>query len=303
MIYTVTFNPAIDYVMRMDKMETGGVNRSAAEEFYIGGKGINVSAVLKELGVESVALGFTAGFTGAAIEQGLAAQGIRSDFVRLEKGISRINVKIKCGKETELNGQGPDIPQSAVEELFRKLDKLSDGDTLVLAGSIPHSMPSDIYERILARLYGRDIRFVVDTSGELLLKSLKYKPFLIKPNNCELEEIFGSKAEGLEDITVYAGRLREMGARNVLVSLAGDGAVLLDELGRIHRCTACKGRVKNSVGAGDSMVAGFIAGFRQGDFGSALRLGTAAGGATAFSDGLAKREMIFELLSQLGEKI
>lgn len=299
MVYTVTFNPAIDYVVHTGEMKLGMTNRSEREEMYFGGKGINVSIVLRELGVDSKALGFTAGFTGEAIEKGLADMGIDTDFVRLENGNSRINVKIKSEEETELNGQGPDIDDDAVAALFEKLEALRDGDTLVLAGSIPSSLPSDIYERILAKLAGRDIRTVVDATKDLLLNVLKYKPFLIKPNNHELGEMFGVALSTDADIEKYARKLQEMGARNVLISMAGDGAMLIDETGEKHRCGVCKGTVKNSVGAGDSMVAGFTAGIQNGDYEYALKLGTAAGGATAFSDGLAQKEKIAELLETL----
>lgn len=299
MVYTVTFNPAIDYVVHTGEMKLGMTNRSEREEMYFGGKGINVSIVLRELGVDSKALGFTAGFTGEAIEKGLADMGIDTDFVRLENGNSRINVKIKSEEETELNGQGPDIDDDAVAALFEKLEALRDGDTLVLAGSIPSSLPSDIYERILAKLAGRDIRTVVDATKDLLLNVLKYKPFLIKPNDHELGEMFGVALSTDADIEKYARKLQEMGARNVLISMAGDGAMLIDETGEKHRCGVCKGTVKNSVGAGDSMVAGFTAGIQNGDYEYALKLGTAAGGATAFSDGLAQKEKIAELLETL----
>ncbi len=299
MVYTVTFNPAIDYVVKTDKMKSGEVNRANEERMYFGGKGINVSLVLRELGIKSRAFGFIAGFTGEAIENGLASQGIETGFVRLKNGFSRINVKIKSDEETELNGRGPDIPDDAVKELFEKLEMIEDGDTIVLAGSIPPSLPSDIYEKILAHLEGRKIRTVVDATKDLLLNVLKYHPFLVKPNNHELGEMFGVKLETTEQIAEYAGKLRDMGARNVLVSMAGDGALLLDENGKIHTCGVCKGTVKNSVGAGDSMVAGFIAGSENGDYEYALKLGTACGGATAFSDGLAVKEDIFRLLEEL----
>ena len=299
MVYTVTFNPAIDYVVHTGEMKLGATNRSEREEMYFGGKGINVSIVLRELGIDSKAFGFTAGFTGEAIEKGLADVGIDTDFVRLEKGNSRINVKMKASEETELNGQGPDIDDKAISALFEKLDKLSDGDTLVLAGSIPSSLPADIYERILERLSGRNIRVVVDATKDLLLNVLKYKPFLIKPNNHELGEMFGVTLNSDEEIETYARKLQEMGAVNVLISMAGDGAMLIDEYGKMHRCGVCKGVVKNSVGAGDSMVAGFIAGVLNGDYEYALKLGTAAGGATAFSDGLATKEEITELVKTL----
>ncbi|MCR4637710.1 1-phosphofructokinase [Ruminococcus sp.] len=299
MVYTVTFNPAIDYVVHTAEMRLGEVNRSSSEEMYFGGKGINVSIVLNELGTPSIALGFTAGFTGEAIENGIKAMGIKSDFVRLKTGNSRINVKIKAGEETELNGQGPHIDDEALEALFVKLDKLSDGDTLVLAGSIPSSLPSDIYERIMQRLSDRKIRTVVDATNDLLLNVLKYKPFLIKPNNHELGEMFGVTLSEDEEIERYARKLKDRGAINVLISMAGDGAMLIDENGKCHRCGVCKGKVRNSVGAGDSMVAGFLTGAQNGDYEYALKLGTAAGGATAFSDGLAVKTKIEELLAQL----
>lgn len=300
MIYTVTFNPAIDYVVHIGDMKTGQVNRSEHEEMFFGGKGINVSVVLKELGIDSKALGFTAGFTGEAIENGLEEMGIDTDFVRLAKGNSRINVKIKSAQETDLNGQGPEISEAELEKLFQKLDELNDGDTLILAGSIPASLPENVYERILERLSGRDIRAVVDATGRLLMNVLKYEPFLIKPNDHELGEMFAVKINNMDDALKYAQKLREMGARNVLVSMAEKGAMLLDENGKVHRCGVCTGTVKNSVGAGDSMVAGFVAGVSEGGYGYALKLGTAAGGATAFSEGLAKREDIIRLLAQLG---
>lgn len=299
MIYTVTFNPAIDYVIRTGAIKTGAVNRTSSEQFFFGGKGINVSFVLAELGVKSKALGFVAGFTGAAIETGIREKGIDADFVHIEDGFSRINIKIKADEETEINGQGPKITEDALEQLYEKLDRLTDGDTIVLAGSIPGSLPSDIYEKILARLADRKIRAVVDASGKLLLNVLKYRPFLIKPNNFELEEMFGVKLETVEQIKCYARKLKEMGAQNVLVSMAGDGALLLDETGNFHHCGVCRGEVRNSVGAGDSMVAGFIAGVEKGDYSYALKLGTACGGATAFSDGLATREEITRLMSEL----
>lgn len=299
MVYTVTFNPAIDYVVHTGEMKLGATNRSEKEEMYFGGKGINVSIVLRELGIDSKALGFTAGFTGEAIEKGLSEMGINADFVRLKNGNSRINVKIKSTEETELNGQGPDIDEAAINALFAKLDKLSDGDTLILAGSIPSSLPSDIYEKILGRLSGRNIKTVVDATKDLLLNVLKYKPFLVKPNNHELGEMFGTELKTDEEIEKYARKLQEMGAVNVLISMAGDGAMLIDEYGKMHRCGVCRGTVRNSVGAGDSMVAGLTAGSLKGDYEYALKLGTAAGGATAFSDGLAEKAKIDELLKTL----
>lgn len=308
MIYTVTFNPAVDYVVHLDELTVGATNRSRSEQMYVGGKGINVSKVLAELGIRSKALGFAAGFTGRAIEEGARKMGVETDLVHLEEGCSRINVKIKndkvtLDKETEINGQGPAIPEKALNELFRKLDELKNGDILVLAGSIPDTLPNDIYEKISARLSRRNIRSVVDATGKLLLNVLKYKPFLVKPNSHELGEMFGTELKSDEEIVACAKKLKEMGAVNVLVSMAGDGAILLDEHGEIHRCAACRGTVKNSVGAGDSMVAGFLAGILTephiGDHRYALKLASAAGGATAFSDGLAKKDEIYELLKQL----
>lgn len=299
MIYTVTFNPAIDYVVRTGEMKVGVVNRTESEEIYFGGKGLNVSIILNELGIKSEALGFVAGFTGEAIENGMAKDGIKTDFVHLNNGFSRINVKIQSSFETEINGQGPEISEENIEELFKKLNKIQDGDTIVLAGSIPASLPSDIYERILEYLKNKKIRAIVDATGDLLMNVLKYKPFLIKPNNFELEEIFGVELKTAEDVSEYALKLKEMGAVNVLVSMAGDGAILADENGKIHACGVCSGIVKNSVGAGDSMVAGFIAGCEKKSYEYALKLGTAAGGATAFSDGLAKKDLIYSLLEQL----
>lgn len=299
MIYTVTFNPAIDYVVHADEIKSGEVNRTNSEQIFFGGKGINVSFVLAELGIKSKALGFVAGFTGEAIEKGVKEKGIDADFVHVKNGFSRINVKIKSNEETEINGQGPIIDEEALRELLFKLEKIKSEDTLVLAGSIPNTLPSDMYEKILSLVAHKGIRVVVDASKDLLLNVLKFNPFLVKPNNHELGEIFDVKLETVEQVVYYAAKLRNMGARNVLVSMAGDGAVLLDENGYFHTCGVCKGTVKNSVGAGDSMVAGFIAGFEGGDYERALMLGTACGGATAFSDGLANKFEIARLMSEL----
>ncbi len=301
MIYTVTFNPAIDYVVRLDApLEVGQVNRAKGEDCVLGGKGINVSGVLAQLGHKSVALGFVAGETGAWLERGLAAQGIATDFIRLEQGMTRINVKIKAGQETELNGAGPDIPERAMQQLEEKLDALNENDILILAGSIPQSLAQDTYERLLARLDGKGVRCVVDATRDLLVNVLQYHPFLIKPNNHELGEIVGRELATDEEIIAAARTLQAKGARNVLVSMAGDGALLVDESGEVHRIGCPKGRVVNSVGAGDSMVAGFVAGWLQsGSYTQALRLGTACGSATAFSLGLATREKIDELLEQI----
>lgn len=308
MIYTVTFNPAVDYVLSLSEPLSNGVHRAGSEEIFFGGKGINVSLVLAELGVRSRALGFVAGFTGDAIERGISERGggmTETDFIHLDQGFSRINVKIRSdlGGESELNGQGPDIPGSAVSELFRRLDGLCGDDTLVLAGSIPRSVNPDIYEKILAAVDGKNIRTVVDASGKLLLSVLKYKPFLVKPNIHELSETFNADIKTGSDIIEYAQKLRDSGVQNVLVSMAKDGSLLIDEYGEVHRLGVCGGNVINSVGAGDSMVAGFLAGYAERkDYDYALRLGTAAGGATAFSKGLAERDKIYELLGQLKDK-
>ena len=300
MIYTVTFNPAIDYVVRMDQFILDTVNRTTAEEIYYGGKGINVSTVLKELGQDSVALGFIAGFTGNEIAQGLKKQGIQTDFICLKEGMSRINVKIKPQQAPAINGQGPHIDAQALEALFQKLDLLQKDDVLILAGSIPSSMPEDSYEQIMKRMDGKGILTVVDATKNLLVNVLKYHPFLVKPNNYELGEIFQTVLKTSDEIVEAAKKLQQMGARNVLISMAGDGAILVAENGEIHQIGVPKGTVQNSVGAGDSMVAGFMAGYlEKNDYLYALRLGTASGSATAFSKGLAVKEEIERLLQQV----
>ncbi len=299
MIYTVTFNPAIDYVMYVKSINHGEVNRALKEKVMFGGKGINVSTVLGNLGVENVALGFIAGFTGDAIEKAVAEFGVKTDFIKLQNGMSRINVKLKADKETDINGSGPDISTDALNKLFEKLDNLKQGDYLVLAGSIPKSMPSDIYEKIMERLQNKGIMFVVDATKDLLLNVLKYKPFMIKPNNIELGEMFGIELKDETEIIHYAKKLQSMGATNVIVSMAGNGALLVASNGEVTKMGVPSGKVVNSVGAGDSMVAGFIAGYTQtGNYGYSLRLGSAAGSATAFSEGLATKDKIFELINQ-----
>ena len=301
MIYTVTFNPAIDYVIKVDDLTLGKVNRTKREDVYCGGKGINVSNVLSNLGIDSVGLGFIAGFTGDAIEAGAKKLGFQPDFIRLREGMTRINVKIKSNEESEINGQGPVIHDDELEQMFQKIDQLKDGDMLVLAGSIPASLPEDIYERIMERLQGRDIQIVVDATKDLLLNVLKYHPFMIKPNNHELGEMFGIELKDNDEIIEHAKKLQEKGARNVLVSMAGDGAILVTEDGDVHMGPCPKGEVKNSVGAGDSMVAGFITGYLKsnGNYEEALKIGTAAGSATAFSEDLATGEKVMELYKQL----
>lgn len=301
MIYTVTFNPAIDYIVRMDKpLDPGMTNRSVSEDCFFGGKGINVSTVLKNLGIENTALGFAAGFTGEAIVESVVKKGIIADFIMLKEGISRINVKIKSDEETEINAQGPAISQDALDELLLKLDKLEKDDILILAGSIPSSLPSNVYEIILERLESKGVIFVVDATKDLLMNVLKYKPFLIKPNNHELGEMFGTVLKTDDEIEEHAKKLQAMGARNVLISMAGDGAMLITEDGERFRVGVPKGTVKNSVGAGDSMVAGFVAGYmKTKDYRTALNMGTAAGSATAFSDDLATGELINSIYETL----
>ncbi|MBM6756373.1 1-phosphofructokinase [Collinsella tanakaei] len=300
MIYTVTFNPCLDYVVGVDDLALGAVNRVASEAIMAGGKGINVSIVLKNLGHASCALGFLAGFTGDEIAHQLQLMGVDTDFIGVERGMSRINVKIKAAEETEINGIGPDITDADVEALYAKLDALVSGDILIISGSVPAVLPGDIYERIMAALEGRGIRIVVDATRDLLVNVLAYHPFLIKPNNHELGEIFDVELKTRAEVVPYAKKLQERGARNVLVSMAGEGAVLVTETGEVLEAAAPVGTVVNSVGAGDSMVAGFVAGYLEsdGDFERAFRMGVCTGSASAFSLGLATREQVEELLAR-----
>ena len=299
MIYTVTLNPSIDYIVRLDKLTSGITNRTTSEEYYYGGKGINVSMVLAELDLDSTAYGFVAGFTGKAIENGIRNDHIITDFIKLKNGISRINIKIKAGEETEINCQGPHIDETELERLLQKIDRISTGDTLILAGSIPNTMPDDVYERMMERIRFKDVRIVVDATKKLLVNSLKYRPFLIKPNRQELSEIFNVEVKTEEDIVHYAKELQKLGARNVLISLGGEGAMLIDENGNKHKAGVLKEKVINTVGSGDSMVAGFVAGYEKtGDYACALKLGSVCGNATAFLAGLATKEKINELLEK-----
>ena len=300
MIYTVTLNPSIDYVVRLKGLTAGITNRTESEEYYFGGKGINVSCVLAELDIDSTALGFTAGFTGDAIENGIRNYRITTDFIKLKKGISRINIKIKADEETEINGQGPHISDEELNSLFEKLDHIQNGDTLILAGSVPNTLPDDVYERMLERIKDKNIRIVVDATKKLLVNSLKYKPFLIKPNRQEISEIFDVEVKTEEDTEKYAKKLMEMGAQNVLISLGGDGAMLIDEFGNKHKMGVVKEKVINTVGSGDSMVAGFVAGYeKEKSYPYALKLGSACGNATAFLPGLATKEKINDILNKL----
>lgn len=296
MIYTVTFNPALDYVVTLDELKVGSLNRTRGEQVLAGGKGINVSTVLKNLGIENTALGFIAGFTGREIEEMLKVYGCATDFIYIEEGMSRINIKVKSGVETEINGMGPAIDKKDIDKLFHKLDTLENGDILVLAGSIPSSLPDSIYRDIMERLSGNGVKFVVDATGDLLLKVLEYKPFLVKPNNHELAEMYHVDIERKEDIVFYGRRLHEDGAANVLISRGADGAILIDEHGEVHECPAPDGKVINTVGSGDSMVAGFIAGYTEKkDYVHALKLGIAAGSASAFSKYLATKDEVLEV--------
>ncbi len=291
MIYTVTFNPALDYVLRLERLQPGETNRSQSEELYFGGKGINVSRVLKELGQETTALGFIAGFTGEALARALEDRGLRTDFLRLDAGMTRINVKLKEAAETEINAGGPPIGPAEIEALLQKLETLQPGDTLVLAGSVPASVPTDIYCTIAAQMQKKEVRLTVDATGALLLKVLPYRPFLIKPNHRELEELVGRPLQGVEELTAAARELQQKGARNVLISRGAEGALLLDETGTLYIRPAPAVKAVNTVGAGDSMVAGFLAGIGQGSE-YALMLAVAAGSATAASRDLATKQEI-----------
>ena len=300
MIYTVTLNPSIDYVIKLEHLNTGYVNRVNSENVYPGGKGINVSRILKTLGNDNVATGFVSNFTGDFIKNSLYEQNIKSDFIQLDNGFTRINVKIKSDEETEINGGGPHISDEKLEELFFKLSKLKEDDILILAGSIPSTLSEDLYEKIMSRVRENKVKVVVDATKSLLLNVLKYNPFLIKPNNHELEEMFNVKLESQNDIITYAKKLQEMGGRNILVSMGKDGAILLSENKEVYVSNVAKGEVINSVGAGDSMVAGFISGYlKTSSYEEALRLGAASGSATAFSSDLASKDFIDELIKEI----
>lgn len=300
MIYTLTLNPSLDYITSIENFNLGMVNHTKDEMILCGGKGINVSIILKNLGYDSIAFGYVGGFTGVEIKRKLDYIGCKTDFVELNNGISRINVKLKSTEETELNGSGPNISTEELEELFKKLKQLKNGDILVLAGSIPALIPDDIYQIIMELLKDKEIKFVVDSTKDLLLNTLKYKPFLIKPNNYELGEIFNVEIKTKEDVEKYGKKLQEMGASNVLVSMAGDGAVLIDENLNVFKSDGVSGKVINSVGAGDSMVAGFIAGYlEKEDLEYAFKFGIAAGSASAFSKNLATLEEVNVIMNKL----
>ena len=299
MIFTVTFNPSLDYIVRVDEMRLGTINRTNYEQLLPGGKGINVSIVLGNLGHPSRALGFSAGVTGVALEKLLADTGVDADLVHVKAGFTRINAKVKAVEETEINGQGPRIAPEDVEALFSKLDVLGQDDTLVISGSVPNTLPSDMYEQVMERLAGRGVRIVVDAERDLLTRVLPYRPFLVKPNNHELGDIFGVTLKTRDEVVPYARRMQEMGAQNVLVSMAGEGGVLVAADGQVYQSPAAKGTVVNSVGAGDSCVAGFLAGLMEtGSYQTAFRMGLAAGSASAFSDHLATRPEVEDLMSR-----
>ena len=293
MIYTVTFNPCLDYIVGVEDFQLGMTNRTCSEQMFAGGKGINVSIVLKNLGIESTALGFIAGFTGEEIRRKVEKMGITSEFIQLENGFSRINIKLKSIDGTEINGTGPSIGNEELERLLKKLDTLKKGDVLILAGSIPASLPDSIYSDIMERLEEKEVMIVVDATKDLLVNVLKYHPFLIKPNNHELGDIFGVEIRERDQVAPYAKKLQEMGARNVLVSMAGKGAVLLAEDGSVYESPAPKGKLINAVGAGDSMVAGFTAGYMQkGSYEKKKKMGVSTGSASAFSENFATKEEV-----------
>lgn len=302
MIYTVTFNPSLDYIVSVNDFQLGLTNRTDSELILPGGKGINVSTILMNLGIDSTAFGFAAGFTGEEIIREVEAMGIRSDFIKIDSGISRINLKLKNIDGTEINGSGPEISEEKIEELLRKLDILGEGDILVLAGSIPASMPADMYSTIMERLQHKNVTFIVDATKDLLINVLKYKPFLIKPNNHELGELFDVKLTTREEVIPYGKKLQKQGARNVLISMAGEGAVLVAEDGSVYEAPAPKGTLVNAVGAGDSMVAGFTAGWiEKKDYRHAFYKGVSAGSASAFSEYLATKEEIMDLYEKVSK--
>lgn len=300
MIYTITFNPALDYISQVDKFEIGKINRTKTEKILPGGKGLNVSTVLKNLGIKSTALGFIAGFTGDELKKDIEQRGIKTDFIKVEKGITRINVKISSKEETALNGNGPEIAEEDIKKLLGKIEKIKKEDMVILAGNIPKCINNNIYEIICKTLEQNNVRFIVDATKELLMNVLKYKPFLIKPNKEELEETFNEKIETKEDIVAHAKKLQSMGAQNVLISLGGDGAILVTTKDEVYFSKAPKGKVVNTVGAGDSMVAGFIAGYeKSGDLEQAFKMGIATGSASAFSMHLATEEEVADLLKEI----
>ena len=305
MIYTITFNPALDYITQVENFRIGEINRTKMETILPGGKGLNVSIVLKNLEIENTALGFIAGFTGEELIKKLEAKGVKTDFVKVENGFTRINIKISSEsrekvKETALNGIGPQITSKDIEELFDKLDKVTTEDVVVLSGSVPKNINKSIYKEICKKLKEKGITFVVDSTQELLMSVLEYKPFLIKPNKEELEETLNCKISTKEELINAAKELKKLGAQNILVSLGKDGALLLTKEDKVLVSKAPKGNIVNTVGSGDSMVAGFLAGYHKTkDYEYALKTGVAAGSASAFSIELATKKDVELLLKQL----
>lgn len=300
MIYTVTFNPALDYILELDKLEIGKIQKSKTELILPGGKGINVSTVLTNLEIDNIALGYKAGFVGAELERLLRNMNVKTDFIDLEEGNSRINVKISGEEETAINTNGPQISENKILELLEKLKTLNENDYLVLSGSIPSSIKDDIYEKICSIVKKQNVKIVVDATKNLLVQALKYNPFLIKPNNEELGEIFGVEIHTKEDAYVYGKKLKEMGAQNVLVSMGKIGAALIDEAGQEYFIKSPEGKRVNTVGSGDSMVAGFIAGFlKYNNYNDALRMGVSSGSASALSKYLATKEEVYNLFNNI----
>lgn len=300
MFYTVTLNPALDYILQVDDFGIGKINRTKTEKILPGGKGLNVSMVLKNLGIDSVAIGFIAGFTGDELRKQMEQKGVKTEFIKVQNGITRINVKISSNQETALNGIGPDIDEKDIEELLQKINEITSDDLVILSGNIPKSIPKNIYPIICDILEKNNVTFVVDATRELLIDVLKYKPFLIKPNKEELEETFKVKITTKDELVTYAKKLQDMGAQNVLISLGGDGAILLNKEGKVYYSKAPKGKVINTVGAGDSMVAGFLAGYKKTkDYEQAFKMGIATGSASAFSMDLATAKEVEDLLKDI----
>ena len=300
MFYTVTLNPALDYILQVDDFGIGKINRTKTEKILPGGKGLNVSMVLKNLEIDTVAIGFIAGFTGDELRKQMEQKGVKTEFIKVQNGITRINVKISSNQETALNGIGPDIDEKDIEELLQKINEITSDDLVILSGNIPKSIPKNIYPIICDILEKNNVTFVVDATRELLIDVLKYKPFLIKPNKEELEETFKVKITTKDELVTYAKKLQDMGAQNVLISLGGDGAILLNKEGKVYYSKSPKGKVINTVGAGDSMVAGFLAGYKKTkDYEQAFKMGIATGSASAFSMDLATAKEVEDLLKDI----
>ena len=300
MIYTITFNPALDYITQVENFKIGKINRTKAEKILPGGKGLNVSIVLNNLKIKNTAIAFIGGFTGEELKNKIENYGIGTDFIKVTDGITRINIKINSDEETAINGQGPQIMEKEIKELLEKIDKMKNNDIVVISGNIPNGVPKTIYETICEKLAKKEILYIVDATRELLINVLRYKPFLIKPNKEEIEETFNVKLNNIEEIKTYARKLQEMGAQNVLVSLGGEGALLISKDKKEYYSKAPKGKVINTVGAGDSMVAGFLTGFlKTNKYENAFKMGIATGSASAFSENLATEEDVEKILHQM----